>query len=31
MGWAGPPPTDSGILGVCTDSNVITITSCGHY
>ena len=29
--WVGPPPTDSGILGICKDLDIITITSCGHY
>ena len=31
MGWVGPPATNSGILGIYKDLNVITITSCGHY
>ena len=26
----GPPPTNSGILGIYKDPNIITITSCGH-
>ena len=29
--WVGPPPTNSGILGIYKDPNIITITSCGHY
>ena len=27
IAWVGPPPTNSGILGICKYSNVITITS----
>ena len=29
--WVGPPPTNSGILGIYKDLNIITITPCGHY
>ena len=29
--WVGPPPTNSGILGICKDLDRSTITSCGHY
>ena len=29
--WVGPPPTNSGILGIYKDPSIITITSCGHY
>ena len=29
--WVGPPPTNSGILGIYKDLNITTITSCGHY
>ena len=29
--WAGPPPTNSGILGIYKDLNIITIISRGHY
>ena len=31
ISWVGPPPTNSGILGMYKDLNMITITSCGHY
>ena len=27
----GPPPSNSGVLGICEDPNIITITSCGVY
>ena len=29
--WVGPPTTNSGILGIYRDPNIITISSCGHY
>ena len=29
--WVRPPPTNSGILGIYKDLNLITIISCGHY
>ena len=29
--WVGPPPTNSGILGIYKDPSTITITSRGHY
>ena len=29
--WVGPPPTNSGILGIHKPLNKITITPCGHY
>ena len=28
--WVGPPPTNSGILGIYKDLNIVTISSCGH-
>ena len=31
ISWVGPPPTDSGILGIYKDLEIIAITSCGHY
>ena len=29
--WVGPPPVNSGILGIYEDPNMITIISWGHY
>ena len=31
IAWVGPPPTNSGILGIYKDPNTITVTTCGHY
>ena len=31
IGWVGPPPTNSGILGIYTDLNTVAITFGGHY
>ena len=29
--WVRPPRTNSGILGIYKEPNIISITSCGHY